>query len=69
MLSSLQCTFSLNQNNVNDYIKPCMRVFGKSKLHTWDCVVPYHHIWSGYATDQRTYSASQTPVDFVPSIQ
>ena len=25
MLSKLQCTFSLNQNNVNDYIKLCMR--------------------------------------------
>ena len=26
MLSRLQCTFSLNQNNVNDYIKPCMAI-------------------------------------------
>ena len=25
MLSRLQCTFCLNQNNVNDYIKPCTR--------------------------------------------
>ena len=25
MLSRLQCTFLLNQNNVNDYIKPCTR--------------------------------------------
>ena len=25
MLSRLQCTFCLNRNNVNDYIKPCMR--------------------------------------------
>ena len=25
MLSRLQCTFCLNQNNVNDYIKACTR--------------------------------------------
>ena len=25
MLNRLQCTFCLNQNNVNDYIKPCTR--------------------------------------------
>ena len=27
MLSRLQCTFSLNQNNVNDYIKLCMKQY------------------------------------------
>ena len=27
MLSRLQCTFSLNQNDVNDYIKLCVRQY------------------------------------------
>ena len=38
--------FSLNQSNVNDYIKPCMRAFGKSKMYAWDYVVSYHNTLS-----------------------
>ena len=51
MLSRLQCTFCLNQNNVNDYIKPCTR---QSKLYAWNYVVPWHHTCSGYATAHRS---------------
>ena len=48
MLSRLQCTFCLNQNNVNDYIKTMHKT--KSKMYAWNYVVPWHHTYSGYTT-------------------